>query len=67
MGLLGGILVLVGIILIGVGTQAKRERAEEQRIGLPAAKGLSAVPFYVMGAVAIIAGVLLVTGIWRVS
>ncbi|HEX2725328.1 MAG TPA: hypothetical protein VHN20_05875 [Beijerinckiaceae bacterium] len=65
--MLGIGLLIVGIILFGVGSQAKRERIEEERIGLPSAKGLSGVPFYVLGVIAIIVGILMLAGIIRLA
>lgn len=65
--MLGGVLLLVGIILLGVGTQAGRERKIEIAEGLPAGKGLSAVPFYVLGAIAFLVGIALLTNVFRLT
>ena len=64
--MLGIILLIIGVIMIGVGTQAKRESAIEAKQGLPAAK-FTGAPFYVIGALLALAGLAMVVGVIHVG
>lgn len=55
-------IILLALIFIGVGTQAKQESDKEVAMGLPGGK-FTGTPFYVLGGLFALLGVLLLTGV----